>query len=200
MKKIYNYFFILMLILVFCLTSCYVDYNYSSLDEYIEKIEDPRSNSGFSVYEIDDPEYFLPTQSFLRDFEYLEGKYSFYEEDPAKLNGAPTISLIFLKYDEETYALAKECMLEEIPIENEEIYTYGNYKFYRNINFLEIHHYAKVPTFFTMASYNDENHSLCFIGFYEENQGVDDKYINNTKENWTSFIDTYFGEYHDFSE
>lgn len=192
--------FILMIALTFCLTSCYVDINHSSLDEYIERIEDPRNDSGFSEYEIDDPEYFLPTKSFLKDFEYLEGKYNFCEEDPARLNGTPTISLLFLRYNEETYTLAKECMLEKIPMENEETYTYGDYNFYRNVNFLKLHRYAEVPTFFTMACYNDENSSLCFVGFYDGDQMIDNKYVNNTKENWTSFIDTYFGKYHDFSK
>ena len=60
----------------------------------------------------------------MKDFEYLEGKYNFCEEDPARLNGTPTISLLFLRYNEETYTLEISRAYDyttyknEIPIKN----------------------------------------------------------------------------------
>lgn len=48
------------------------------------------------------------------------------------------------------------------------------------------------------------NTVLIFIDFYSGTLvgplGLDEKYLNNFEENFTSFIDQYYGEYYDFSK
>jgi len=55
-----------------------------------------------------------------------------------------------------------------------------------------------------MACYNDESHILIFIGLYSGTLAgpscLDEKYLNDLDNNWISFIDTYYGEYYDFSK
>ena len=54
----------------------------------------------------------------------------------------------------------------------------------------------------TFACYNDENHTLIFLGIYASyyNSTLDQKYIDDIEGNWMDFIDQYYGEYYDFSK
>ena len=174
---------------------------YDSLPDYIERMS--INSPGYSSVSIDHPDYFLPSRTFFKDFEYIEGEFYFYEESPFNLKSYfPARSLLVLKYDESIYPEAKEYMLENIPMAGDCFYTYGNYVFYRNKNFLDSFESIPAPDFldwFTMACYNDEKQILCFIGFsYGPFEYRD--YFEDIQGNWSSFIDEFYGEYYDFSE
>ena len=63
MKKLLS--LCLILVCVFCLSSCYQDLYYDSLEEYVDYIS--RSKIGHSDFELDDPDYFLPNRSFINE-------------------------------------------------------------------------------------------------------------------------------------
>ena len=200
MKKIIS--FILVIFMSLGLTSCYNDVQNDSIEDYIACIN-KNNNTGFSSKAIDTPEFFLPSVSFLEDYEYLEGTYFRRKDDPWR--GAfsadeafPEIALLALKYDETIYEDAKQTMLETIKPYDDQFYQYNDYTFYVNSwpSFF--------PEHFTMACYNDENHTLIFIGLYSGTLAgpscLEDKYLEDIEGNWKDFIDQYYGAYYDFSQ
>ena len=187
----------LILIFAFSLTGCFYTIEHHSLDEY--KAQIARSKIGYSDFETDLPDYFLPSLTFLDDYTYLDGQFHFYEEPPWGAD-KPDRTFLWLKYDEETYLEAKECVLNSIPVFNDKYYFYGDYLFYVNGNFQKTIGGPTIPEWFTMVCYNDTNNTICFLGFCNAYPKLDDKYMNDLDNNWESFIDTYFGEYYDFSQ
>ena len=200
MKKIIS--FILVIFMSLGLTSCYNDVQNDSIEDYIACIN-KNNNTGFSSKAIDTPEFFLPSVSFLEDYEYLEGTYFRRKDDPWR--GAfsadeafPEIALLALKYDETIYEDAKQTMLETIKPYDDQFYQYNDYTFYVNSwpSFF--------PEHFTMACYNDENHTLIFIGLYSGTLAgpscLDEKYLEDIEGNWEAFVDQYYGAYYDFSQ
>lgn len=205
MKKDVN--IILIVLYLIGLSGCYQDLKKDSLDEYIIHIN--KNEHGYSETEIDHPKYFLPTTTFLEDFLYLNGFYYWREDDPlrgvfsSKVN--PEISFLKLTYEENDYLEAKGEMLRNIESYNNKLYSYNEYIFYENTNFVNIKYESShLPEHFTMACYNDYKFTLIFIGFcsitISARPCIDEKYINNFDENFTSFIDQYYGEYYDFSK
>ena len=73
---------VVLLVISFALCACsceYCDEYRDSLDEYKEWIE--KYGKGFSEVELDDANYFLPSVTFLSDFEYEDGGYYYYAQD-----------------------------------------------------------------------------------------------------------------------
>ena len=199
MKKIIS--LILVIAVSLGLASCYQDLEGNSLEEYIAYIN--KNKFGFTAVGIDKPQYYLPSISFLEDYEYVEGTY-FWREDGswAPKNILPDIALLTLKYDESIYEEAKQVMLEEITPYNDKLYYYNEYNFYLNSNHFDIVNDGKTrfPSAFTMACYNDDNHTLIFMGFYSVPSILDEKYLEDIEGNWEAFVDQYYGEYYDFSQ
>ncbi len=81
-------------------------------------------------------------------------------------------------------------MTEKIPIKENNTYLYGDYVFYLNYD-------ERLPTKFTMACYNDTNDTLIFLGACGSGLKKNNAAVFS---NWKGFIDTYFGEYYDFSK
>ena len=207
MKKIIS--FILVMVMSLYLTSCYKDIKESSLEDYIACIN--QNKCGHSSSSIDSPKNFLPSISFLEDYEYLEGTYLWREDDPFRgfftAKGVfPEIALLSLKYDENTYYEAKQTMLEEIQPYNDKFYQYNDYYFYENSNQINLdpNQTSNFPKSFNMACYNDENYTLIFIGLYSGTLAgpscLEDKYLEDIEGNWEAFVDQYFGAYYDFSK
>ena len=200
--------FILILLCCTSLVSCNKGIESNSLDEYISMVNS--SKVGNSSANIDDPEYFLPSVSFLQDYQYTEGKYYWRQDNYRKgyfgIYVNPEISFLCLQYEETTYYNAKEFMLKEIEPYNNKFYEYNDYIFYENSNFINLEAVnqtpeSEMPEIFTMACYNDKNHTLIFIGFFSEIFfELEAKYIENIEENWMDFIDQYFGECYDFQQ
>ena len=203
MKKIINIVLISMCIMF--LSSCYQDLEISSLDEYVAQIS--QYKIGYSSVEIDDPDYFLPSRTFIQDYDYIEGKYYWREDDllrqlfTTKVN--PDISFLCLQYDENTYYNAKEFMLKEIKPYGNKFYEYNNYVFYENSNFINYHPIQErlFPEWFTIACYNDVNYTLIFIGFNSNGPScIEKKYIDDIDNNWSDFLEQYYGEFHNFND
>ena len=55
------------------------------------------------------------------------------------------------------------------------------------------------PYWFTMACYNDKNNTLIFLGMCDTYHTINKKFDDLT-ENWTEFIDTYYGDLYDFTK
>ena len=203
MKKIIE--FVLISMFIGLLSGCYQDFEKTSLDEYILQIN--QNKIGYSNVEIDRPDYFLPSTTFIQDFDYVEGKYYWREDDPLRglftSNVNPEISFLCLQYDESTYYNAKEFMLNAIIPYDNKFYECNNYVFYENSNFINLH-YRDFPEWFTMACYNDEKYTLVFIGL---NSGtlagpscIEKKYIDDIDNNWTDFLNQYFGVCYNFND
>ena len=202
MKKVVT--FVLVLSMILTLTSCDI-FNYTlrkdSLEGYIAELE--KYGSGSSSLELDHPKNLLPSQTFITDYQYVYGAFNLYEEGVRIKYTLPATSILVLRYEYQVYSNAKAYMLENIPAYNDIQYIYGDYIFYENANFVEGHDIGKdvylFPKWFTMACYNDTKQELVFIGFCDD-VGIDQKYYDDPQGNWVSFIDTYYGEYYDFSE
>ncbi len=198
-----------LLVIIACclgLVGCYQDLEETSLEEYILHIN--RNKFGYSNVGIDHPDNFLPSLTFIEDYEYIEGGYYWREEDLTrdlfKSKRQPEIVVLYLKYDEGMYGEAKQFMLKNI-IPNDKTYIYNDYIFYENTNFNPQNGTDKVPQFFTMACYNDTKNVLVFIGMssgkaFTSGSLLEDKYLTDLENHWTEFIDQYFGEYYDFSQ
>ena len=201
MKRLVSIILIMMCSLF--VVGCYQDLEKNSLDEYVLQIN--QNKIGFSSVEIDHPDYFLPSLTFIQDYDYIDGKYYWREDDPLRglftTNVNPEISFLCLQYDETTYNNAKAFMLEKIGPYNNKLYKYTNYVFYENSNFINLH-YRDFPEWFTMACYNDVNYTLIFIGFDSGTLAgpscLDIKYLENMEDNFISFLEQYYGEYYDF--
>lgn len=197
---------ILMAINILSFTGCYQDLENNSLEDYIMRIN--KNKCGYSSVEIDHPDYFLPSNLFLQEYNYTEGSYIWREDDPFrglfKINVRPEISFLGLKYEENIYYNAKQFMLKEIPPYLNKFYKYNNYIFYENSNFIDLKGTRRFPECFTMACYNDENYTLIFIGLYSGTLAgpscLEEKYLNDIDNNFISFLDTYYGELYDFSK
>ena len=201
MKRIIS---LLVVALLFSLTSCIqFDETYifvQSLDEYIERIN--KYERGYSNFEIDLPEYFLPSPTFFEDYKYTKGYYYYFGDESLFVDfPKPNTSLLVLEYDEKTYEQAKEYMLEKIKPYNNTRYIYDNYSFYENSNFINLRKERGFPTWFTVAGLNDEKRALVFLGFHTSTSSVlPNGRETDMEEHWTSFIDEYYGKYYDFSD
>lgn len=200
----------IILLLIFCtiaLTGCVstAEWEYTSLPEYIEHIK-LGSHSGHSSWSLDNPAHLLPSVSFFDEYSYIEGGYYCREHSIFGHPSRPELSIIYLRYNDSVYLEAKENMLEKIAPYNNKFYEYNNYIFYRNSNQIALEYDAeeyhkKFPLGrSTYACYNDENHTLIFLGIYTSHSTLDQKYIEDIEGNWMDFIDQYYGEYYDFSK
>lgn len=164
-----------------------------TLEEYIELIERNNYRIGFSDYELDRPSDFLPSVTFLKDFNYTKGEYFCFETGLFAIE-SKKITLLCLTYEPSIYLEAKLFMIENIPQRGSDYYYYDDYVFYENDNFyIE----DQFPMWFTMACYNDTKNELVFLGFssgYSKSMKVGDSI-----DDWKAFIDTNYGEFYDFS-
>ncbi len=195
MKKIILFF--LTCISLYSFSSCWHPYERNDLNEYAEDMRG--QGIGYSSVEIDLAEYFLPAQTFIDDYKYIDGGYYCYEGIFRLIGDRCSKCILHLKYDEINYKAAKMAMLEGIPPEGKTIYSYDSYNFYENENFIKrFDSYdtpgSRFPSRFTMACYNDKKQVLVFIGYDANLQG------EITQENFKAFIDETYGEYYDFSK
>ncbi len=190
-KRVFLTLTIVFILLGMC-TSCRMELYFDSLEEYRKGVE--AHGIGNSNTEIDIAFAFLPSQTFISDYVYTDGGYHYYEDSRFWLT-KPEKSFLWLRYSEDVYLEAKAFMLEKIPNDDEDhIYPYGDYVFYLNFD-------MDFPLWFTMACYNDTNCTLMFIGFYifeSQDEGKEHKWERIS--DWENFIDTYYGEYYDFSK
>lgn len=206
MKKIISNLIILVVICI-TLSSCvsfpfYHTIHNDSLEEYREKVEYSEGKGLLS--KLDYVGLFLPSATFISDYEYISGTYDSFSETvmnwifPDKKAERPTRSILTLTYDEKNYQEAKLFMLESIPMYGEKIYSYNDYVFYLNSNFFNEEKNAEFPNYFTMACYNDSNNTLVFLGFHDIY--MEEYEIQSIKDDWQGFLDIHYSEYYDFSK
>ena len=195
----------LFLLVLLVLTSCCYNTEYNSLEDYKKKINE--TGLGYSSFELDNPDDFLPGTTFLEDFPYLNGEYYFYEKssfcDICGDEKMPNRVLIALEYDTTYYYDTKEFVINNIHQYENYSYSYNNYHFYINSKFMgrfSNGELPEIPNWFTMVSYNDSNNMICFLGFHNSYPKLPEKYLNDLQNNWQSFIVQYYGEFFDFSK
>ena len=142
----------------------------------------------------------LPSSSFVDDFDYLDGdyEYRYYQ----KFGGdwySKEHALMYLIYDESNYLLAKEYMLENIALSSINVFSYNGYQFYENLNShkLGAYYYREnedFPYWFNMIAYNDESHTLMFLGFRVDNPKEADTEVLESGD-MALILRTYFSCY-----
>lgn len=196
----------LLLILTSCSCSNKVNYH-NSLDEYKKEVK--RSAHlpepyGFSWEGLDWPNVFLPSATFLEDFDYITGGYVLREEDsiiPVKDKYNADIVILYLEYGEVDYDSAKEFTIDNI-FQYGDVYSYNRYHFYRNNNYIKKYYDPKYPQDFiyqcNWVGYNDDKQIIMFLSHY-----IKDETIETIKEdfqkNFGLFLETYYGEFYDFN-
>ncbi|MCH5179701.1 MAG: hypothetical protein J1F32_00600 [Erysipelotrichales bacterium] len=197
-------------LVLFGLTSCGVDLYHDSLENYINLIKS--NDIGYSEYELDTPECFLPSKAFITDFNYLDGGYRMFEKDPVvssfSSNKTPNIVILWLTYENTTYQEAKLFADSHLDLSSTNTFQYNNYYFAENMAHPK--HYGAgqythldengnntfFPIWFTMYCYNDIKNTLIFMGFYCP---LEDGEKEKVTSDWGYFLNTYYGEYYDFN-
>ena len=105
-------------------------------------------------------------------------------------------SLLYLKYDSETYSEAKAYTLEQLKLSEQIVDIYNNYYFFENLTSRSTCLKDNFPYSFVRFAYNDTNNTLVFIGFYS---GSGEK-AKITADDWGGFLEEYYGDWYDFSE
>jgi hypothetical protein len=146
---------------------------------------------------------FLIPENMLNEYPYLEGDFYYYLEDTWHLKDEATVSILYLRYSEEVYPEAKEYMLNNTDYTEEVHYTYNGYEFYENLFFPKFFNRLDENgkniwpyNWFNMVSYNDQNNTLVFLGFYY-GHFVDDVGELVQEQGWGAFLKKYF-PYYDF--
>lgn len=212
MLKVQKYI-ILTSIFALLLGSCQKKRVYKdSIDEYVNEVE--RSGFGYSELELDQAETFLPSQTFISDYSYLEGTYHY--NDPGilpKNNEAETV-ILTLTYDDEIYVLAKDYAQKHLDLTSKNNFEYNNYYCFENMAHAKYYgdgeyshldeegNNKRFPSWFTMFCYNDTKNILIFLGVYLRYSSDSEQKADEEKmlSDWGYFLNTYFGQYYDFSK
>jgi hypothetical protein len=178
----------------FPLASCTGELTVTGLENYPPPYDD---------YEIN---MCLIPQNMLNEYSYLEGDYFNYDYGiPALFSEPPTnpnICILYLRYSEEVYPEAKEYMLNNTDYTKEVHYTYNGYEFYENMtmpkvvgNLDENGQNEYKYRWFNMISYNDQNRTLVFLGFYRWKDYDLETMVQ--EQGWGAVLKEYFS-YYDF--
>ena len=177
MKKIVVAILTMLVCLSFC--SC------TSFEKHgIEKYSPANSDVEITV--------FLPEDDFLTEYEYIEGDYHFYRYEEILFAPELERTILYLKYDDNTYQDAKKCVMENDYLSDNSVEEYNGYVFY-NVDYNDRGYH---PWEFRRFAYKDANNTLLFIGFYE---CADYPNVSDFND-WGAFLEEYYGEWYDFSQ
>lgn len=141
----------------------------------------------------------FPTDEFIELFAFEDGDY-FFVEDADILWGKVTV-FSYLHYTPEIYSDAKNYCLNNWSFCEDHQYELGDYHFIehpslRGQSFSEITPLkCDYPKSFNMFGYNDETHTLIFLGYYNGNPEDPSKTAAETdfktflSENYSTFFD-----------
>ena len=193
--------FLLAFLCLFELCGCifFEDTEMRGLDAYLSEI---KKRQGKRWPGIANPEYLLPSLSFLEDYDYTDGGFYWYDGNTGYEGALPEVVVLDLKYEKDVYIEAKRETLEKIEPYDGKYYYYNEYVFYENPHYSNRWEYRRFPADFTMVCYNDANCTLLFLGLYIYSWGkpIKKEHFYDIENNWESFVDEYFGEYYDFSK
>ena len=135
---------------------------------------------------------YLEPAGFLKNYEYTNGDY--YYRDPGLFSLDPVVLFLYLEYDEQTYPLAKEYMLEKTDY-NDNHQSYNGYEFYENVAWIrergeldEFGNNTRFPCYFNMIGYNDNKNILVFIGYYGDRAPTS----KSMEQGWGVFLKEYY--------
>lgn len=186
---------ILLFIIIICVSltfsSCYEEYPVvrNGIDEF-------EIGDGGMLYELND--YLIPSETFLKDFSYIDADYHFVER--TKYWWLPITyeekALLEATYEPDAYIQAKEYCLQEMELSDTVIIEYNGYTFIDNNELtLEKNYNNAFPMYFNMLVYNDRLNRLIFMGYYNSD------YFGKSEEvtqNWGQFLETNFSDLYDF--
>ena len=165
MKKILVIFLIIFILLQF--TSCILYTNHGIENFHIV-------DSGFHL------NHHLFPEDFLELYPYIDGGYDYYEKCDLY---AYATSLLFMEYDEETYAEAKEYALSHLtPVPNSE-------QLYKGYNFIEHSPRGESAGYRFFFTYSDDQHVLLSVATYMTG------YYEYNYTSLPEYIETYFPFY-----
>ena len=140
----------------------------------------------------------LPDREFLDKYPYKDGNFYYY-------NGffVTSKSLLYLKYDEETYSEAKKELFARSVL-SDYSFNYKGFVFYQSIFLEEDSTYREdikfegLDTWFAMIAYNDEKGTLVsakYCKYYKDDYDIESV---KTDEDFAEFIERYFLEFYNF--
>ena len=150
--------------------------------------------------------YLLPNDSFLTQFDYIDGNYHYFDND---IHTAEALEkcMLWLKYDESQYNMAKEHCITQMALSEKNIKTCGDYVFIENLALTQNSETADsdmdshFPYFFVMFGYNDTLNELFFIGYrcgkYVYND-IDAPMAELANTDFGVFLKNVYSEYYDF--
>ena len=112
-----------------------------------------------------------PSEDFLSRFQYESGDYEYYYN--GVLEDSYAVAFSVLAYTPEEYEAAKEYCFQQFTNTDEHRYQVGDYHFVEHLwqtketETGEWEIYCDFPEMFNMFAYNDTNHTLLFLGYYE---------------------------------
>ena len=151
----------------------------------------------------------IPGEAFIERFPYLNGDYQYYDNSSLLNINFEEKAFLYLEYDAETYAEAKEYCLSHMYLSQDFVREYNGYVFMEN-------HWAvgnpkdlvdgkntKFPYYFNMFGYNDDLHQLFFIGYLSVKyfySGADGSNADLAVDRFAEFLDVVYSEYYEFDE
>ena len=185
---------ILLTTFAMCLTSCNTTIERNSLSEYKECIIGNKYATGFSSLGLDDPKYFLPNDTFIEDYTYVDGGYYLLENDPFSSYTQPSRCILWLKYDSNIYEEAK-AVIDGIISQPQKTWYFDNYVFSLHNDLRENQIFT--PDWFTMVGYNEQTYTLFFLGFHKEDMSISE--VSELMESdFELFLNTFWGDYYNF--
>lgn len=79
--------------------------------------------------------YILPTETFLEDYAYVDGDWYYYNKVEHVFLNERDCGLMWLQYDETTYASVKEVVFSNFSLSEEKFVSINGYDFYQNFSY-----------------------------------------------------------------
>ena len=108
----------------------------------------------------------LPSDNFHKTYPYIDANY-YFSYKRANFRYTVESLLMYLRYDSETYKLAKENAVSTISLSEENRFLYNGYQLIENQTMQEAGSpFFHFPDCWNMIAYNDDKCELVFMGFY----------------------------------
>ncbi len=177
-------FAIMLVISLMLLTSCAPTHIHTEgLDDYC------RNNGGYSENHIASG-LFL-NADFVKKYTYIDGNF-IYDYYGVMFIDEIDKAFAWLTYNEDEYVKAKQ----DNDFDNLEAFDSGRsvygFTFFLRKNW-------DFPNYFTAMGFNDEKHTIVFIGFYGKTDNEDTKaFISLAKTDFAAFLKHFYGEWYNW--
>lgn len=138
---------------------------------------------------------------FLEEYDYISGDFHFEKQFMVYEK-----VILYLEYDMNTYFAAKDAVLENTTLDESRSYVFSGYVFYENMalpithGHVENGHNTMPFKWFNLVGYNDENHTIIFLGaeLSPENSNNPEKYEITNEEEMVDFIISEYSQWYSF--